>query len=300
MKGAFVIIMALFLLGGLVAAAEVVNVTPVYLGNMKLVAGGSNSTSFSFDYPNNGTGNYNDAPLVVRFNITNSTPVTPSVWKGDFNVKMSAEQYLLGSGSSYYYNTVPLTCSENSSVSFKAKDSSSIQYTINHVPNGTFYCYNANYYMLQLDSRDKINLTLGANIALYPGNYSFSVELMYLEPDKVTTTHTSSGGGSYGGGTFACEENWQCGNWGDCVDGIQRRTCTDENFCGTTTYEPATNRTCTPSPATVSTATYPGFFSGLTGAVIGTLGTNGTIATGFGLLILAGGLILILVSRKKK
>ncbi len=94
---------------------------------------------------------------------------------------MYAEQYLLS--GFFKYNTIPMTCSEQAPIKFKAKDKSDIQYTINEVPNGTFYCYNPNYYMLQLNSKDEVTLNISSNPALYPGDYSVEVELMEMEPD---------------------------------------------------------------------------------------------------------------------
>jgi len=44
-----------------------------------------------------------------------------------------------------------------------------------------------------------------------------------------------------------CVENWQCTDWSDCENGIQTRTCTDLNDCGTTADKPATEQTCSVS-----------------------------------------------------
>jgi hypothetical protein len=52
----------------------------------------------------------------------------------------------------------------------------------------------------------------------------------------------SGGGSSTGGG--ACTEDWTCISWSACTDGIQNRTCTDGNKCGTTTSKPAEKQAC--------------------------------------------------------
>jgi len=39
------------------------------------------------------------------------------------------------------------------------------------------------------------------------------------------------GGGSSGGGGHYCLEEWQCTDWGDCRNGIQRRECNDLKYC---------------------------------------------------------------------
>jgi hypothetical protein len=174
------IILGMIFLVGIITAGTITNVS-TSLEIPSFIAGGTTSTTFSFDYPDSDD-NYNNAPLVARVNLTGVNE-TPSVWKGDFNLFMYAEQYLLP--EFFKYNTIPMTCSETAPIQFKAKDKYNIQYTINEVPNGTFYCYNPNYYMLQLDSRDKVNLSISSNLALYPGEYNVSIELMEMEPDNA-------------------------------------------------------------------------------------------------------------------
>ncbi len=173
------IIASIFLIG-IVMAGTITNVS-TSLDIPSFIAGGTTSTTFNFDYPYVPE-NYNNAPLVARVNVTSLNPIYP-MWKGDFNLFMYAEQYLLP--GFFKYNTIPMTCSETAPIQFKAKDKSNIQYTIDEVPNGTFYCYNPNYYMLQLNSRDKVNLSISSNPALYPGEYNVSIELMEMEPDNA-------------------------------------------------------------------------------------------------------------------
>jgi hypothetical protein len=44
----------------------------------------------------------------------------------------------------------------------------------------------------------------------------------------------------------ACTEDWSCIEWGACSqEGIQTRTCTDANACGTASDKPAESQTCT-------------------------------------------------------
>ncbi|MDI6826680.1 MAG: hypothetical protein QMD36_05895 [Candidatus Aenigmarchaeota archaeon] len=68
------------------------------------------------------------------------------------------------------------------------------------------------------------------------------------------------GGGSTGGGivtktttttiletttTQVCQEKWVCTDWSECKDGIQTRTCEDENNCGTDSHKPIESQPCT-------------------------------------------------------
>jgi hypothetical protein len=43
----------------------------------------------------------------------------------------------------------------------------------------------------------------------------------------------------------SCVENWQCDAWSTCTAGIQTRTCTDLNTCGTTYDKPVESQICT-------------------------------------------------------
>ena len=42
-----------------------------------------------------------------------------------------------------------------------------------------------------------------------------------------------------------CVENWQTSSWSSCVSGIQTRTATDLNSCGTITNKPTIQQSCT-------------------------------------------------------
>jgi len=41
-----------------------------------------------------------------------------------------------------------------------------------------------------------------------------------------------------------CVENWSCTDWSVCVEGIQTRTCTDLNDCGTNVNKPVESQSC--------------------------------------------------------
>jgi hypothetical protein len=44
--------------------------------------------------------------------------------------------------------------------------------------------------------------------------------------------------------TIECQENWQCGDWSICEEGVQTRECVDLNNCGTTYNKPETSQPC--------------------------------------------------------
>jgi hypothetical protein len=44
---------------------------------------------------------------------------------------------------------------------------------------------------------------------------------------------------------FVCAEDWTCSDWTECSsEGIQTRTCTDSNACGTTELKPSESQSC--------------------------------------------------------
>lgn len=44
--------------------------------------------------------------------------------------------------------------------------------------------------------------------------------------------------------TVFCEENWNCTEWSQCLNGTQYRTCIDENECGTQEEKPSEKKDC--------------------------------------------------------
>lgn len=74
-----------------------------------------------------------------------------------------------------------------------------------------------------------------------------------------------SGGGGGGGATrmvnvpppfvetpSPCVENWACGDWDECVDGVMKRVCFDSNRCNSTVMKPFDSQPCVvPEPVVV-------------------------------------------------
>jgi hypothetical protein len=93
---------------------------------------------------------------------------------------------------------------------------------------------------------------------------------------STTVTTTGGGGGSSGGsssggsGSSRCVEDWSCGNWSLCDGGVQTRTCTDANTCGSERLMPSIVRSCNVSQEFSVEELDEGFSLGfLTGAAIG-------------------------------
>ncbi len=45
-------------------------------------------------------------------------------------------------------------------------------------------------------------------------------------------------------GNFVCPENWNCTDWGPCLEGFQKRICVDLNSCETELNKPELEMTC--------------------------------------------------------
>lgn len=45
--------------------------------------------------------------------------------------------------------------------------------------------------------------------------------------------------------TLSCVEQWSCGTWSSCTNGVTRRSCTDANSCGTVKSKPQIEQSCT-------------------------------------------------------
>ena len=61
-----------------------------------------------------------------------------------------------------------------------------------------------------------------------------------------------------------CQEKWTCTEWSECKDGIQTRTCKDENNCGTDLHKPLESQPCVVEEKTATTkslAPITGFFA---------------------------------------
>ncbi len=124
------------------------------------------------------------------------------------------------------------------------------------------------------------------------------------------------GGGGGGGGLYTpsttteeeeeetteqvCQERWTCSEWGECENGIQRRTCTDQNDCGTKNNEPFLSQPCTTvgEEEEVTPEGEEGILGGPAGFFLGISTTNWIIGGVIGVIVAA--LIIFLVTRRKK
>jgi hypothetical protein len=114
----------------------------------------------------------------------------------------------------------------------------------------------------------------------------------------ITLTTTSSGGGY-------CTTEWTCSEWSACENGAQTRTCNYPiNFCAPRTEKPIESVTCVVDEMPVyygddTPETEEGFFSLMTGFVVGNLLEN-PVNIGLGILVLLIIIALLIVITKKR
>jgi len=75
---------------------------------------------------------------------------------------------------------------------------------------------------------------------------NFTTVPYYIYADLTAVCPTPPTGGGGGGGAGRCEEKWDCTHWGPCINGIEKRNCTQTVQCPyyTSGYFPPTERTC--------------------------------------------------------
>ena len=113
-------------------------------------------------------------------------------------------------------------------------------------------------------------------------------------PLASTTTTTVAAGTNP---AQACRELWACGEWEQCADRVQRRTCVDGNACGTEDFKPSESQPCTAEENTAAAYPLSGFLTGMAA----TLGIGSAAASGvLGLAVLAVVLLALFVFLKKR
>ena len=153
------------------------------------------------------------------------------------------------------------------------------------------------------------------NESLGEGSYSYTVHAIDLVGGNAGASilneiEVEKGGRVSGGSSstsFQCEVDWVCEDWTECVGNEQRRLCNDLNYCGTINMMPETYRECG-LMSEAQNLTFvdvegeredgDGFFSSITGAVTGAIGTPQGIAASIFIILVLCGLIIIVIKRK--
>ena len=131
------IIFGMIFLVGLVAAANTLsNLEGITIPVSPVIAGNTFSANFSFDYYDN-LENEDNSPLIIKLNLTSNDQINYPVRKGDFEISGLIEKTAIWG---IWTKTVPFSCSENEPQTIINPIDTT---TINEVPDGTFYCYDA-------------------------------------------------------------------------------------------------------------------------------------------------------------
>lgn len=139
------------------------------------------------------------------------------------------------------------------------------------------------------------------------GTYTYTIypwDLAKHEGVGISKTITLGGITRSGGGRSS--SYWECGEWSDCINETQARTCEDINRLRADRVE---TRGCIPEFTPIGqepeenetvTTTPPGFFATITGAVVGALGTEGTVVVSvFVIAVVALAIVFSVRGRKK-
>jgi hypothetical protein len=208
-----------------------------------------------------------------------------------------------------------------------APDGTTVTAKINGVDVGSTTTLNGKFMGSQiLIVEDPINNRAGKIVQFFVNGVDTTQTFPFLNGGTVrldfsitqatsTPTNPSSGGGtSSGGGSFTgttgttgtttqqnqttneCQEKWTCTDWSTCQEGVQTRTCTDANKCGTDLYKPFESQPCgvkeeAQEQTQTPTSLLPtGFFLGL---------STMDWATGIIIGIVAALIVIFLIMRNK-
>lgn len=179
------------------------------------------------------------------------------------------------------------------------------------------------YYGEQCDGSNLGGASCSSLFSGYTGTLTCSSNCIYNSNNCQASNNggeTSGGGGGGGGGSDSgfvttglitdCAENWACFDWGICSNGIQTRSCDDLSNCNTNDLKPTTERSCSVEGAkgdagiglggNNESTSSSGFFSGITGAVIGGLSSPKVVVPLIFGILLAGAAIFVVAKRRKK
>jgi len=158
-------------------------------------------------------------------------------------------------------------------------------------------------------------LTFIDNNRLSSGSYIYSVYAIDLIGRNggiaIANNFTieSYSGSSSGGSSitsYICTENWECGEWTECVGNEMRRLCDDLNECGTEKDKPVTYQECGLMSQNdeillsneEEDEDSKNFFSTITGNVIGGMGNGSLILVVVVILLLLSALGVVVYKKR--
>lgn len=161
---------------------------------------------------------------------------------------------------------------DNQTMQFKVNGHRALAITI--ASTGNLIIENPSHFTgqehIQIAAYDGYNTTFSSTIPVYVGTL----------PDAANTS------------TDACTPFWDCGEWDTCTDGLQTRTCTDTNACGTDEEKPEEEQSC--SAETIQLSNDGGRDVQLSNVDLGALEETRTISP-FQIGALSAGVLFVLI-----
>ena len=110
--------------------------------------------------------------------------------------------------------------------------------------NTSVYLSAQDGYIYQLNASNISNYLSSYYVGAYTTGYlALAKDYLYFAGDdysfyQINATNISDTS------PVVCVESWSCGDWDECRNYVQTRTCTDSNSCGTRIYKPETTQAC--------------------------------------------------------
>ena len=158
-----------------------------------------------------------------------------------------------------YYNTIKDSRIENNSIYGIFLDDQGTNYPshnlfYNNYINNSVNLYsdnenNTNWWNASLDCAGDSNIIgcscIGGNFWTDPDGSNFSDECTDSDLNGICDVSYTPAANNTDYLPLICVEQWSCSGWSECPEeGVQTRSCTDLNHCGTTSNMPALSQSC--------------------------------------------------------
>jgi pimeloyl-ACP methyl ester carboxylesterase len=182
----------------------------------------------------------NETGATIARNANQSTTVLVP-FGTSVNISTSATSGTAVTGSSATYT---ITVGNNGTVS------STYNLSVQNLSNADIVSLSASTITLSAGTTGTVTLDVGHSNTT--GTYSTTVTAILSTNASITATTptmvtivTTPPVTVSSGSSPSCQESWTCGAWNSCNSGLQTRTCTDQNACGSTITQPSLVQTCT-------------------------------------------------------
>lgn len=173
----------------------------------------------------------------VKGEVTYS-PVDLILREGDFDLDLGEEF-----NQDFGFQTLKVISETNATFVYDNITENITKGKVYKFPSGEIFVKNISYYGDNNDS-NQIEISMNKSIDYCVDTTSLA-EFSCEETLGPLVEQSYCSYGCTNGACNPCVENWVCGAWGSCIGGIKKRTCSDNNYCGTYLQKPALNASCT-------------------------------------------------------